>query len=300
MSGSNIYWFSNKKNTGDLIGPWLASKILEKPLPNKPFNGSGVSLCGSILNNNQNQVNWGTGVLDKIKIRRGQNIKALRGPLTRECCISSGYNDQHHPGIYIYGDPGLLVSRYYKPDFQVKYKLGIIPHYIDKTYLKDKLKDFDLEKLGIKILNIQSNVEDFIDDLVQCQHTISSSLHGVILSVSYGIPTRWHKMGNRLGGNNIKFYDFFLSLICPTKDSNNHDLYVRDLSKYLNQKINKNYILELYPELEYFFNINFDTLNLNEDNIIKTLTQTTHLYQIPDGMLDRLIDVFPRLETIIN
>lgn len=303
MVKTNIFWYSLNKNVGDLVGPYIASKILNKPLPliSSPNNNSSISLCGSILCVGQNRINWGTGILCKSHIPN-QRIKAVRGPLTRECCIRSGYKPNINKGINIFGDPGLLVSKYYKgkKNNGYKYKLGIIPHYIDKNHLLFILPK-NYEDYGITILNVQQDVEKFVDDMLECETTISSSLHGLILSISYGIPTRWVKLGNRLAGDDIKFFDFFLSLRYPSLTEDNikeeYNLYIQNMMKYINKVIDINKLknLGIYDNIKNYFCINLNA-KIDIDNMLKYPVK----YEIPDNMLNTLLEVFPSEDIIIQ
>jgi hypothetical protein len=48
--------------------------------------------------------------------------------------------------------------------------------------------------------------------ITKCRSTISSSLHGVICSHAYGIPSAWVKFSNIIIGDDIKYKDHYASV----------------------------------------------------------------------------------------
>jgi polysaccharide pyruvyl transferase WcaK-like protein len=109
----------------------------------------------------------------------------------------------------VYGDPAILLPEHYKPIVEKRYKLGIIPHYIDYKLVKAALKNNE----QIKVINLLTkSVEATTNEILECHNIISSSLHGVIVSQAYGIPALWVKFSNKLSGDNIKFYDYYQSV----------------------------------------------------------------------------------------
>jgi len=105
----------------------------------------------------------------------------------------------------------MIMPRYAPaPNGAKKYKLGIIPHFVDYKTVKASPIAQDPRVLVIDLKT--RDVDHILRQLWQCERTVSSSLHGVIVSVAYGIPTRWVMLGNRLYGDQVKFFDFFLSL----------------------------------------------------------------------------------------
>ena len=52
---------------------------------------------------------------------------------------------------------------------------------------------------------------DVIDQICGCDIIASSSLHGLIVAVAYGIPFVWTESKHLIGGH-FKFHDFFQSL----------------------------------------------------------------------------------------
>lgn len=169
-------------------------------------------LCiGSVLGLYDNpQMNvWGSGLIsNNIKVRQPiGRIYSVRGPLTRAELIKQGIDCPQ-----IYGDPALLVSRYYKPNVNKKYKLGIIPHYCDEDNIY--LKNFVEKRDDVVIIRMRhySNWKDVPDMICSCEFVISSSLHGLIVSDSYGIPNLWVSFSDKITGGKFKFLDYFASV----------------------------------------------------------------------------------------
>ena len=126
------YWWRGVSNFGDRITPYLIQKISgQKPTHAlfPPFNKSCLFAAGSILqSSNRQSVIWGSGFIETqrtpILVRK---IHAVRGPLTKK--------NLDKLGIFcpeVYGDPGILLPKYYHPDVMKKFKVGVIPHYVDK------------------------------------------------------------------------------------------------------------------------------------------------------------------------
>lgn len=173
-----------------------------------------ISAIGSTLHliDNPNTVVWGSGLLNENALPQvaPKQILAVRGPLTRQVLISNGYDCPE-----VYGDPALLLPYFYKPKhFRKKYKLGIIPHYVD--YPKEEVKKFegDDDVLIVKMSGYRKWT-DIIDQINSCDFVASSSLHGLIVAESYGVPNLWVEIKEPLVGDvsrRFKFHDFFQSM----------------------------------------------------------------------------------------
>lgn len=203
-----FYYLSN--NFGDAMSHYLAKKISGKEPVLLSYKDETLKymVTGSILNNNvSNAIVWGCGVANSNdRITPKTKIAAVRGRLTGKLCREQGV-----PFDEIYGDPALLLPRFYNPQRNVKYKLGIIPHYVDLKIVIDALghSSEQLESMGIKIINPLDDVETVVDNIVQCEKTISSSLHGIITSNAYGVPSLWTKFSDGVLGDGFKFLDYF-------------------------------------------------------------------------------------------
>ena len=207
----DIFWFRSSvygNNFGDEIPPWLFNKMFNLNLT-KPcdINSKNILLSiGSILwACNPTTTVWGTGILSsKEKIILPKKVFSVRGLFSRQRLIDLGYNCPK-----IFGDPAVLCPEYFKPLVKKQYQLGIIPHIIEYEEINKKYQNSS----DIKIINLNTNnIESVIRDILSCERTISSALHGLIISIVYNISTKWVIFSNKLYGDGIKYYDFFSSL----------------------------------------------------------------------------------------
>lgn len=204
-----IYWWGkiNTKNFGDELNPYLIRRISHTIpiLCSKHSFKDYYAITGSILGlTNENIIVWGSGIKSRYQvIKKPKKILAVRGPITRQRLLEL---DIDCPEIY--GDPALLLPEVYKSKSKKKYELGIIPHFVDFKKVK---KDFS-KISDIIIINMLKPIEEVIDNICKCKRTISSSLHGLIVSHSYNIPSLWAEFSKNLSGDNCKFRDYFLSV----------------------------------------------------------------------------------------
>jgi pyruvyltransferase len=195
------FWWSAKNNFGDMLTPPIIEHLTgARPTQAKRDERGKLLAVGSIIHVIQpKDVVWGSGTKteEKITVPTGAKILALRGPLTRERLISA------EPIPEVYGDPALLIPAIYKPQQRKRYKLGIIPHYVDKDVAPDPGPD------GITI-DIQGHWKEIIKQVTACERIASSSLHGIIIAEAYGIPATWLVLGDKIAGGELKFQDYFL------------------------------------------------------------------------------------------
>ena len=205
------------RNWGDDINYHLLKLLAHKNII--PYDQSILSnrkhktcyMCiGSTItfNHVDETIIWGAGVIDPTKELKHKPTKvlAVRGPLSRKYLLENGVDCPE-----VYGDPALLIPKIYSPKVTKRYKIGIIPHYDDfDNPVLDHLK-LDKSILFIK-LEGYSKWTDVLDQIVNCDYIVSSSLHGLIISEAYGIPNLWVDISGALMGGHFKFHDFFLSI----------------------------------------------------------------------------------------
>lgn len=206
-----VDWVHGSNNFGDVLNPILiyhlsGLKVIQ--VSSKIYKKDHFFIIGSILNRATRYTSvWGAGFISREDsfIENPKNIYAVRGPETRKKLLEEGIKCPQ-----IYGDPALLLPKIYNPSIEKKYKLGIVPHYLDKDniWLKSLVVNQD-----ILILNIQEkNPFDFVDSLLSCEKIASSSLHGIIVADAYSIPSIWVEFSKKVVGDGFKFKDYFQSV----------------------------------------------------------------------------------------
>ena len=217
-----FYWseikfiFREKENYGDLLSKYLVEKtsgktvkfVQPKKQPWYKWDKTNFLSIGSILHHaDKNSIVWGSGIIDHEHEIAEADFRAVRGPQTREFLLNFGYSCPE-----IYGDPALLLPKYYNPQAERKYKVGIVPHYHDYKKAVELFQD----KPGIKVIDLLSmDVEETTREILSCENIISSSLHGLIVAHAYKIPALWVKFSDKIFGNGIKYQDYFESLNIP-------------------------------------------------------------------------------------
>ena len=159
---------------------------------------------GSILSshNKKSSLIWGSGLMYEDAIIHKANFYSVRGKYSQNRLKALGYQV---PSVI--GDPALLLSLIIKPSVKI-YRLGIIPHYLHYAEIKKKINSQE-----VLVINLQDDIEIVVEQITTCQATISSSLHGLIVSHTYYIPSLWFNLAdNKLAGDNVKFKDYFSSV----------------------------------------------------------------------------------------
>lgn len=171
---------------------------------------TNYTCIGSILGlyDNKHTVIWGSGALaDDVVAVKPKKVCSVRGPLTRQLLMSQGIDCPER-----YGDPALLISRYVRPSFEKRYKLGIIPHY--KDFNHPAVAEYAKYHPDVLIIKMQGYDKwtDLPEQICQCERIISSSLHGLIMADSYRVPNSWVRLSDKIAGGDFKYQDYFASV----------------------------------------------------------------------------------------
>lgn len=184
------YWWE-KPNLGDELSHVIVEHMLKvRRIPiDKPVNGrKHLYAVGSIITAGiQDCTVWGSGILSASMLNRVKgrklDIRSVRGPVTRIILFDMGYKVPE-----IYGDPVILLPEIYTPTkIEKQYKYGVVIHKDHK--LTDSKDETFLLRDDVLQIDIRTrDYKNFVDKVVSCEKIISSSLHGIIISESYGIP----------------------------------------------------------------------------------------------------------------
>lgn len=208
MGAIKLYWSSSRPNVGDWLSPRIVAAQTSRPIEHALAKKCELMAIGSILHKAKNYwwspvVDvWGSGFMhDRAPSRSKHRLHAVRGKLTRERIVNAA--------DAALGDPGLLVSSVFAnvASANKKHAIGVIPHYTDNenTQLKAFLKRYP----QAKFLDILNDVDSFIAEMTECEFILSSSLHGLIMADSFGIPNQWLVISDKVEGNNFKFHDYY-------------------------------------------------------------------------------------------
>ena len=202
---------SSSYNLGDSLGEVIIKFLLDKEgididaevSKTKFFNCVGTNIHGSY----QDVTIWGSGIypppgradlfLWKLS-RRKLDVRAVRGPLTRKVLLDLGYNCPE-----VYGDPAILMPLIYDPKIEKRREKLIIPQFINEREFREKHPDECM---------LSMNTNDYrhvIDEIVSSEIVYTSSLHGIILAETYGVPAVFFRGLPKF--KDFKYYDWYES-----------------------------------------------------------------------------------------
>jgi hypothetical protein len=214
------YWWDQRTNFGDQIGPWLLEAITGRPSYNTiglPNAGNALMTVGSLITEMQrpDMTIWGSGLIaplskaaiNRLRDRTPREILAVRGARTRNQLIKHlGWDVPE-----VYGDPALLMPYVLQPGERPgdRSGLSVIPHYSQTHIVTETL----IARCGGHHVDVQRSAEEVVAEIAQSEVVVSTSLHGLILAQAYGIPWVWLRIADQgLVGDRFKFSDFFTTL----------------------------------------------------------------------------------------
>lgn len=204
-----LYWKPSKTtdNVGDLLSLVVYKNMLKLGgMNHHPLtpNTKRIVSIGSVLSfvGSGHTTVWGTGLMNAecVTALTAKNakldIRAVRGPKTRERLTHSGFIC---PSVF--GDPAILLPCFYNPTIQkVAGKIVIILHH-------SKFEKYSTQYKNV-LDTYTSDWQNFVREIKSAEKVISSSLHGIILAESYGVPCVWL---NDIPDSSFKYEDYYQS-----------------------------------------------------------------------------------------
>lgn len=205
------------------------------------------TLLDAVNYSNAETIVWGSGVSGQERtFVHPQKILSVRGPKTKEFCDRYGVQCPE-----VFGDPALLLPLVYQPGRKIQvlgsklneetnnletrtptlgpkgrfqnvvgkeletklYRLGIIPHVVDLHHpVIEKIREKHADEILIIDLAHYKKWTDVIDQICSCERILSSSLHGLIVSDAYQVPSCWIELSGNISGGYFKFLDYASSV----------------------------------------------------------------------------------------
>jgi pyruvyltransferase len=226
------WWIGNSKeeltpNFGDTLAPHLLKAFAGIETKWTPPGRATVVSIGSVL---EHVPPWFDGyILGSGKLygnsrlhlhTKTATILALRGPLTARQCP---------PGHYAIGDPGLLAAELVGPQ-EARYDLGIVPHWSDVDLTMRE--EFYGSSWITKVIVPSDDPLEVVRQIGQCRKIVTSSLHGLIVADSFGIPRRFEHASIVMGeSGRFKYDDYSVSISTPLRPGklvSGHRMHIED------------------------------------------------------------------------
>jgi pyruvyltransferase len=196
------FWYDDDNNWGDVFTPFVFAQM---GVELEWANDDRIQLfaTGSVLDRisrHYTQHIFGSGLLyaDRRPDLRNAQVHALRGKRTLERCRLAGSP--------VLGDPGLLASDYVRKPAQPEIEYGIIPHYVDRDHEEVKKWSHRDDTL---VIDIRAGIRNVLNQAATCRNLVSSSLHGLVIADSLGIPNQWVRLSEKVLGGEFKFVDYY-------------------------------------------------------------------------------------------
>lgn len=218
-------WFFREPgflNFGDELTTDIIERLFNKKCELVNIDDADLYAVGSIVEivdreKSKKSYVWGSGFISEGGSVVNDSIifKATRGYYSRRS-LPKKYQ---HIAV---GDPGLLSNLIYKNLSTPTDCIGIIPHYNDSdSEILDKAKN----NKHYKVISVRDTPENVIRELASCRVILSSSLHGLIVADSFGIPNMHMPISDKLAGGDYKFKDYYSSIDKDYQRFNKDDLY---------------------------------------------------------------------------
>lgn len=209
----NLYWwrwnYPNELNFGDEISAPIISILTGRKVEWASVASCDLVGAGSVLGTISAKRRelpqiWGTGFMhpasgDSTSSKVQAN--AVRGALSARRVGTE--QSSTSPAL---GDPGILADLLLSGPVKKTHMVGLIPHYVDEG--NPKFENL-AKKPFVKVIDVRLSPKDIVKEIASCEAVISSSLHGLIVADSLGVPNKHYPVSGKLSGGSFKFRDYY-------------------------------------------------------------------------------------------
>lgn len=204
-----LAWYRNVPNFGDALSPAVVGAMtgMQPRWVSLGYRGKVIAL-GSLLQVGlrPTDIVIGAGLIKPVRTKMppGVTVLALRGPMTAELLGLP-------TDALTYGDPGLLgaqvlgIARALPDD--VEPPVALIPHYLDLASVRSQLAA--TPRAQVDLIDVGSGPEAVLRQIARSRACVSTSLHGLIVAESLGVPAIWARDADRITGGTFKFNDYY-------------------------------------------------------------------------------------------
>ena len=222
----NVY-YAKVPNMGDLLNVAIIERLFGYKVNRHTFLTGELSAIGSGLGQFTLRDNlilamaerisgflfptvtiWGSGFVcykekDNPFYRRNMRFAAVRGELSKKRVEKILGREMDIPT----GDAGILASYLLTEPVEKNYQVGIIAHYKeqDEPIFQELVNTYPQSLF----IDVRQTPDAVIRQIASCECIISSSLHGLIIADSLGIPNIHIKVSDKLLGDGFKFDDYY-------------------------------------------------------------------------------------------
>lgn len=210
-----LFWWRDRVNFGDALNPEIVAAVAGRPVEWASLKTCNLCAIGSVygwLRTHSSRYMrdvhiWGSGLMrpsESVGTTDYLHHHLVRGPLT-----AIAAEDDTIPT----GDPGLLAADV----FGIRQTpgatgIGVVPHrsqWDDRALIEHISARPDIRLIDLRTEDCKAVVEA----IAHCEMIFTSSLHGLIVADSLGIPN-YYMERNNFGSpaHYFKFYDYSLSV----------------------------------------------------------------------------------------
>jgi pyruvyltransferase len=204
-----VYWWNELPNFGDAMNPLLISRLFGIDVVWSDLQSADLTASGSVIQ-------WITPVVEqrseRIAVWGSGFIFAGEPPPPADAVIYCAVRGRKsaefgHVGADIARcDPGLLASLVITAPPLKTSVLGIVPHlnHRNSPIIRRLAAEVDA-----RIIDVTDEPAKVIEAIAGCEFVFSTSLHGLVVADSFGIPNCWVTTHPRPFGGDWKFADYY-------------------------------------------------------------------------------------------